>query len=769
MKATGKLYRQLLMNFLIFLTIPIIIYILFFQISIAQYFKDIIHESNKHQLLLLQNDFEQAIESTKRNALFIVLDQNVQELFRLQNAGDSSSSHYLKKQIDVMSSISDKVASQDDIIHSIYIYNYQTGHLLTSDEISTYEHNFYDTSWISTYEANHVFTILPQRKPYDQDLAMPFLLDSKANYDVITMIYPITTYSDGGKDGAIILNIYKDAIDALQSVYDENYVIVDTKGDIITSIADEELLLQVSQSKEFDEVIMSKNNLGYTELTLDKENYLMMYQNSLTTHFTYIKLASIDNLYNLLNKAKFILIFLTSFILLTGILYSIRRTQNFYNPVERIMKQLNNKQIGTSLTNQNELNFIYKAVDQLIEEDQKITELLKENQNNIEKSQILELLRGKVDEESNTLFQEPWLYCCILLSIDQYKQFAEKYSYKDQYSFKTILLHLAVEHINQYGKGIGVLLENDKIAVVTLINPQQKSDISTIINMIGEKLIEKTSRLDTFSISISMGNAYNNINEIRYSFLEALEALKYRMTYGYKSIIPYNKIPHESDEPIELPLPNIVSLLGKNDLEEVKVLLNQYFIDLKTMKNINNENVFNYLYPLISSIMDFLYKSNLTMAQISYDHSSIYHTVLEKETLGEIQSELFTLCHRIIDYRNKLASENNYIQRVLRYIDDHYTDPSLDINKIADDIGISYSYIRKLIKEETGNSVIHYINHLRIQASKDMLVGTQLKVKDIALAVGYNTDQSYSRYFKKFEDMTPGEFRKNFTHSLQSD
>lgn len=762
MKVTGKLYKQLLMNFLIFLTVPIISYILFFQISIAQYFKDIIHESNKHQLLLLQNDFEQAIESTKRNALLIVLDQNVQELFRMQNAGDTSSSTYLKKQIDVMSSISDTVDSQDDLIHSIYIYNHQTDHLLTSDEISTYEHNFYDTSWISTYEANNAFTILPQRKPFDEDLAMPFLLDSKASYDVITMIYPITTYSDEGEDGAVVMNIYKDAIDALQSVYDENYVIVDTKGDIITSIADEELLLQVSQSEEFDEVIMSQNNLGYTELTLDQENYLMMYQNSLTTHFTYIKLASINNLYNLLNKAKFIFIFLTSFILLIGILYSIRRTQNFYNPVERIMKQLNNKQIGSSLSNQNELSFIYKAVDHLIEEDQKISELLKENQNDIEKSHILELLRGKTDENVNTLFQEPWLYCCILLSIDQYKQFVEKYSYKDQYSFKTILLRLAVEHINLYGKGIGVLLENDKIAVVTLIDPEQSSEVTSIINEIGQTLIEKTSRLDTFSISISMGNTYNDINQIRFSFLEALQALKYRMTYGYKSIIPFNKIPHESDEHIQLPVPNVVSLLGKNDLEGVKNLLDQYFIDMKTMGNINNENVFNYLYPLISSIMDFLYKSNLTMVQISYDHSSIYHTVLEKETLGEIENELYTLCHSIIDYRYKLASENNYIQRVLRYIEDHYTDPNLDINKIADDIGISYSYIRKLIKEETGNSAIHYINHLRIQASKEMLKGTQLKVKDIALAVGYNTDQSYSRYFKKFEDMTPGEYRKNF-------
>lgn len=762
MKVPGKLYKELLLNFLVFLTVPIIFYILFFQISIAHYFKDIIHESNKNQLLLLQNDFEQTIKSTKKNALLIVLDQDVQELFKMQNSGDTSGSTYLKKQIDVMSSISDIVASQDEIIHSIYLYNNQTGHLLTSDEISTYYHNFYDTIWITSYDANNTFTILPERKPYDQDLAFSSYLNGKTSYDVITMIYPITTYSDSREDGAVIINLYKDSIDALQSVYKDNYIVVDADGKIITSIADEDLLLNVSQSKAFDEVIKSQNNLGYTELTLDKEKYLMMYQISLTTHFTYIKLTSISTLYNLLNRAEYIFIFLTSLILLVGILYSIRRTKNFYNPVERIMDQLNYKHLGPSLSKQNELNYIYKAVDHLIEEDQKITELLAENQNNIEKSHILELLRGKTDEKASSIFQEPWLYSCILLSIDQYKHFVEKYSYKDQYSFKTILLRLAVEHINLYGKGIGVLLENDKIAVVTLIDTQLHSEVNSIINEIVHTLIKKTSRLDTFSISISMGNFYDNINQIQYSFLEALQALKYRMTFGYKSIIPFHTISHEKNEEIHIPAPNVVTHLGKNDLDGVKELLDQYFLELKKTGNINNENVFNYLYPLISSIMDFLYKSNLSMAQISYSHSSIYNTVLEKETLGEIQNELYTLCKSIIEYRNKLASENNYIQRVLRFIEEHYTDPNLDINKISDDIGISYSYIRKLIKDETGNSVIHYINHLRIQDSKDLLINTDLKVKDIALAVGYNTDQSYSRYFKKYENMTPGEYRKNY-------
>lgn len=760
MKIQGKLYKQLLLNFIIFLTVPLVIYILFFQISISGYFKNMIHETNKHQLLLLQNDFETTLESVKRNALLLVLDQNVKELYELQNEGNTTSPEYLKSEIKVLSDLQNTMDMRDDIIHTIYLYNRKTGHLMTSDKANTSIQNFYDTSWQTTYEANNAYSIMPERKPYNQNQELPYVIDDRAQYDVITMIYPITTYSSEGKDGAIIINIYKDYIDTLQTVYEENYLITDGKGKIISSITEEPLMEALTASEAYKEVFNVDYNLGYLEVKLMGEDYLLLYQKSLTTNYTYLKLAPINTLYDLLNRTKLTFLTITVSILLLGIFLSITRTRNLYTPIDRIMHVLEDKKVPMK-GNFNELSYIHKAVDHLIKEDTRITELLKDNQETLEKNHILELIRGNGETNVELLIEGQWHYCCLLLSIDQYKEFAERYSYKDQYTFKNVLLRLCEEELNQISKGVGVLLENDKIAIVAFLPIQDKNKNHQLIQKICQRVLNKTNQEDSsFSISVTYGDMYKDIYDIRPSFKEALQALTYRMSSGFGSIIPYATIPTQDDDRL-IPLPDFIASINNMNKESMESEITGYFRQLKDLGFINSTNVMDYLYPLISSLMNYLYRNHLTLTQIAYEHPSMYHAILEKDTLWQIQKEVLDICTLILDYKEKLVSENNYIQKVLRCIEARYTEANLDINAIADEVGISYSYVRKLIKDETGHSLNTYLNQLRIAMAKELLINSDEKIKEIAIMVGYNTDQSFSRYFKKFEKMTPSEYRKS--------
>ncbi|NLN42227.1 MAG: helix-turn-helix transcriptional regulator, partial [Clostridiales bacterium] len=51
------------------------------------------------------------------------------------------------------------------------------------------------------------------------------------------------------------------------------------------------------------------------------------------------------------------------------------------------------------------------------------------------------------------------------------------------------------------------------------------------------------------------------------------------------------------------------------------------------------------------------------------------------------------------------------------------------------------------------------INKLRVSEAKKLLVNTDMSIKDLALLIGYNNDQTFSRVFKKLEGITPGEYR----------
>ena len=78
---------------------------------------------------------------------------------------------------------------------------------------------------------------------------------------------------------------------------------------------------------------------------------------------------------------------------------------------------------------------------------------------------------------------------------------------------------------------------------------------------------------------------------------------------------------------------------------------------------------------------------------------------------------------------------------------------------MAQQIGISYSYMRKIVYEMTGQSLIDYLNQLRIEKAKELLQNPGLTIAGIAAEVGYYNVQSFNRFFRKFEGMPPSGYK----------
>ena len=134
------------------------------------------------------------------------------------------------------------------------------------------------------------------------------------------------------------------------------------------------------------------------------------------------------------------------------------------------------------------------------------------------------------------------------------------------------------------------------------------------------------------------------------------------------------------------------------------------------------------------------------------------------DTLEEIQEWFIGFYEKIIDYNNNMLKENKiYIEKIMEYIDTNYK-KDISIENVADYVGLSYSYVRKIFKAETGKNIVDYTNFIRINEAKLILTETDVSIADIALALGYNNDQSFSRFFKKYEGVTPGEYRNRKTN-----
>jgi AraC-like DNA-binding protein len=97
-------------------------------------------------------------------------------------------------------------------------------------------------------------------------------------------------------------------------------------------------------------------------------------------------------------------------------------------------------------------------------------------------------------------------------------------------------------------------------------------------------------------------------------------------------------------------------------------------------------------------------------------------------------------------------------------------DAAWTVEKLASACGMSRSAFALRFKEMVGETPLEYLTSWRMQKAAALLQNTDKKVIDVARSVGYDSDATFSKAFKRVVHVAPSEFRKGFltlrTHGL---
>ena len=115
------------------------------------------------------------------------------------------------------------------------------------------------------------------------------------------------------------------------------------------------------------------------------------------------------------------------------------------------------------------------------------------------------------------------------------------------------------------------------------------------------------------------------------------------------------------------------------------------------------------------------------------------------------------VCTEILLSRN--TKVHGVVGKAVEYIKDHYAD-DLSLDDVARQVDISPYYFSKLFKQETGDNFIEFLTGVRIGKAKEYLSGDKYSIKEICSMCGYTDPNYFSRTFKKYEGVTPTEFRE---------
>ena len=114
--------------------------------------------------------------------------------------------------------------------------------------------------------------------------------------------------------------------------------------------------------------------------------------------------------------------------------------------------------------------------------------------------------------------------------------------------------------------------------------------------------------------------------------------------------------------------------------------------------------------------------------------------------------------HSVKKAGHRYISSNSYIQEAIDFMEQHIAE-AFTIKEVSSHVHLNASYFSVLFKEETGNSFTDFLSTLRIEKAKMLLRDTELSLDDICEQIGIQSTSYFIKMFKKFEGVTPNQFR----------
>lgn len=351
---------------------------------------------------------------------------------------------------------------------------------------------------------------------------------------------------------------------------------------------------------------------------------------------------------------------------------------------------------------------------------------------------------------------------CLIVKPDiEYKDFT-----KDAYELlidKTIEI-LQVEFASDEGE---LTIESSEEGIFLLLchEPHDKEELIKALNHVKDRVMGLQDLFPklyfTAIITEPVGSDEDLIRQIQHSRI----AMYNRLLTDTNTVSELNAPAAESEENHTL-TSKISSLLENRpesfEPEEIKKCLNDAKRIMHETKNISGLDVKTELLRLAHNYMDWfeLLDTSLDKSGKAAYFSEMYEHCINLDQAFELLEE--TIIRTLLEVLNHLKSrEIKPVAYAKHYIEKN-KGIDIKLEELAKNAGFSYSYFSYLFKKETGKTLTEYIQMVRIETAKKLLVEKERNVSEIAELVGYSDIKFFTKQFKKTLGVSPNEYRKMF-------
>lgn len=759
--------------FTLFLVLPLIITGIIFNYTMVSYSENEIGSTAEVNLKTINNINILFTNSILKDVARISQSDVINNLSSIENYNYIKSDANNVVKITQVYTLLNEAMATNYRINSIYIYIEGADYIITSNRGTVEINKFTDKAWINQYNDARTKNLEPHwigsRIIPDENPQTTVLENSNSNMtSVISYVYPLAPINSK-INGAIVINMNEDELSKLINNTDfsgNGYAyIIDGKGNVVSHIDKSLVRTNISNRKYVQNILSLDKTSGHMIDNIDNERKVITYYKSQFNDWIYVGVYPLANLMTKTNTLMTKISLTIIIIIVLGLVFCYIVAKKLYNPLNKLVQDVKARNNGNDLK-EDEMKLLSKAFSSMARQEDTLYGIVENNKKDLKQGYILDLVKGNlqkyINSENQVGFDFPYEnYVCAIIAIDRFDGFLAKYPEDQQYYLKMLIINVCEEVINKTYVNASALFDASKIVVLINIEVFNEKETNKILEDLFLVIQGEILKVMDNTISVGIGDCHSEKTGIRLSYFEANEAIKRKILYGYGSIIKWKSSSSEDYKyfyPVNMEK-HIFNYLNVGSMVDIDREVKEMIEEIKAMEEISYDNITQIFNQLIGSTIKYLVDENTNISYIYGSGYNIYQKLSTKETLEDIKLLLLDFYSRIIQYKKKSADESlEYMDIIEGYIKNNYQ-KDIDFDDMVKFTGISYSYIRKIFKENTGKSIIEYTNRLRIDEAKIRLRETDKSLPEIASCIGYNNNQSFARFFKKYEGITPGEYR----------
>jgi two-component system, response regulator YesN len=156
----------------------------------------------------------------------------------------------------------------------------------------------------------------------------------------------------------------------------------------------------------------------------------------------------------------------------------------------------------------------------------------------------------------------------------------------------------------------------------------------------------------------------------------------------------------------------------------------------------------------------FFYDNNADMSALFTDKYTYTDYMNSFKDTDSLKKSVSYMLNAIDDIQKNNVSMSD-VEKAKSFIANNISNP-ITVKDVADHVNLSAEYFTKLFKRATGQNIKDYIARSKISAAKEMLEHSNLSVSMITLELGYSYFSHFTQVFKKYEHITPSEYRNKY-------